>query len=88
MKISAKNLMDSLSSELSPIYLLMAQETFQIQELVDKICTQAKKENFLERQSFYISKGTDWSFLKSSEERLIGLSSGFKLNLLHSLSTI
>jgi|TARA_B110000438_G_scaffold225795_1_gene219920 DNA polymerase-3 subunit delta len=70
MKISAKNLMDSLSSELSPIYLLMAQETFQIQELVDKICTQAKKENFLERQSFYISKGTDWSFLKSSEENL------------------
>ena len=70
MKISDQEINKSLSDKLHNIYLVLGEESLQIQEVTDPILSRAKKDEFLERVSYVITKQTDWSFLKSSSENL------------------
>ena len=70
MKVSDQGINKSLSDKLHNIYLVLGEESLQIQEVTDPILSRAKKDEFLERVSYVITKQTDWSFLKSSSENL------------------
>ena len=57
-------------NQIQGIYTFFAEESIQITELSDQVIKLAKKNGFEEKQTFIISKDTDWSFLETTNENL------------------
>ena len=71
MKLSKSHLFNHLKeSDLNRIYCFCADESIQITALSDKVIATAKSKGFEEKQTFVISKDTDWSFLNANNENL------------------
>tara|TARA_Y100001970_G_scaffold282206_1_gene394563 strand:+ start:2923 stop:3894 length:972 start_codon:yes stop_codon:yes gene_type:complete len=70
MKTNSKDLMNLVQKELKPIYIFFAEESIQLSSLTDKILLAAKNSNFDEKNTYVISKDSDWTFLDSNNENL------------------
>ena len=71
MKLSKSHLFNHLKeSDLNRIYCFCADESIQITALSDKVIATARSKGFEEKQTFVISKDTDWSFLNANNENL------------------
>jgi len=70
MKSSALDLEQLLKQDLNKVYLILGQESLQIQEVVDQVTARAREEDFLEKQTHIVTKQMDWSFLASSSQNL------------------
>ena len=70
MKLSKDHFVKGLDSKLEDIYSFFAEESMQISELTDEVVQRAKSKGFEEKQTFIITKDTDWSFLSSTNENL------------------
>ncbi|HJL95824.1 MAG: DNA polymerase III subunit delta [Gammaproteobacteria bacterium] len=70
MKINSQALSESINKELRPIYVLFAEESFQLSELSDEIINKAKNHDYNEKLSYVITKDSDWSFLDTDNENL------------------
>ena len=68
MKLSKAHLKKEIDEQLRSIYSFFAEESIQITELVDLVTEKAKLESFEEKQTYIVSKDTDWSFLNSENE--------------------
>lgn len=67
MKIPQNKLASSLGEKLEDIYLLLAKESVQIEESLEKIYAKSKSNNFTEKESHVVSSQTGWQFLFSKE---------------------
>mgnify|MGYP001129089509 CR=1 FL=1 len=67
MKIPQNKLASSLGEKLEDIYLLLAKESVQIEESLEKIYIKSKSNNFTEKESHVVSSQTRWQFLFSKE---------------------
>ena len=70
MKINSQALSESINKELRPIYVLFAEESFQLSELSDEIINKARNHDYNEKLSYVITKDSDWSFLDTDNENL------------------
>ena len=70
MKLSKAHFVKGLDNKLEDIYSFFAEESMQISELTDEVVQRAKSKGFEEKQTFIITKDTDWSFLSSTNENL------------------
>ena len=68
MKLSKAHLKKDIDEQLRCVYSFFAEESIQISELVDLVTVKAKLESFEEKQTYIVSKDTDWSFLNSENE--------------------
>ena len=68
MKLSKAHLKKDIDEQLRCVYSFFAEESIQISELVDLVTGKAKLESFEEKQTYIVSKDTDWSFLNSENE--------------------
>ena len=68
MKLSKAHLKKDIDEQLRCVYSFFAEESIQITELVDLVTEKAKLESFEEKQTYIVSKDTDWSFLNSENE--------------------
>ena len=68
MKLSKAHLKKDIDEQLRCVYSFFAEESIQISELVDLVTEKAKLESFEEKQTYIVSKDTDWSFLNSENE--------------------
>ena len=68
MKLSKAHLKKDIDEQLRCVYSFFAEESIQISELVDLVIEKAKLESFEEKQTYIVSKDTDWSFLNSENE--------------------
>ena len=65
MKLSKAHFVKGLDNKLEDIYSFFAEESMQISELTDEVVQKAKSKGFEDKQTFIITKDTDWSFLSS-----------------------
>ena len=70
MKINKVHFINGLDNKLEDIYSFFADESIQITELTDEVVKRAKTKGFEEKQTFIITKDTDWTFLNSTNENL------------------
>jgi len=70
MKLNRDKFFSETGNEIQNIYTFFADESIQITELSDHVIEAAKKHGFEEKQTFIISKDTDWSFLQTTNENL------------------
>ena len=70
MKLNRDKFFSETGNEVQNIYTFFADESIQITELSDHVIEAAKKHGFEEKQTFIISKDTDWSFLQTTNENL------------------
>ena len=70
MKINKVHFINGLDNKLEDIYSFFADESIQITELTDEVIKRAKTKGFEEKQTFIITKDTDWTFLNSTNENL------------------
>ena len=70
MKLNRDKFFSETGNEIQNIYTFFADESIQITELSDHVIEAAKKRGFEEKQTFIISKDTDWSFLQTTNENL------------------
>ena len=70
MKLNRDKFFSETRNEVQNIYTFFADESIQITELSDHVIEAAKKHGFEEKQTFIISKDTDWSFLQTTNENL------------------
>ena len=70
MKLNRDKFFSETGKEIQNIYTFFADESIQITELSDHVIEAAKKHGFEEKQTFIISKDTDWSFLQTTNENL------------------
>ena len=70
MKVSDINFIDPMQKKLQNIYIILSNESVLIEENLEKIYTKARSENFTEKESYVIEKGTNWDFLSSAEDNL------------------
>ena len=70
MKLNRDKFFSETENEIQNIYTFFADESIQITELSDHVIEAAKKHGFEEKQTFIISKDTDWSFLQTTNENL------------------
>ena len=70
MKVSDINFKDPMQKKLQNIYIILSNESVLIEENLEKIYSKAKSENFTEKESYVIEKGTNWDFLSSAEDNL------------------
>ena len=70
MKLNRDKFFSETTNEVQNIYTFFADESIQITELSDHVIEAAKKHGFEEKQTFIISKDTDWSFLQTTNENL------------------
>jgi DNA polymerase-3 subunit delta len=70
MKINKLHFINGLDNKLEDIYSFFADESIQITELTDEVIKRAKTKGFEEKQTFIITKDTDWTFLNSTNENL------------------
>ena len=70
MKLNRDKFFREIGNEVQNIYTFFADESIQITELSDHVIEAAKKHGFEEKQTFIISKDTDWSFLQTTNENL------------------
>jgi DNA polymerase-3 subunit delta len=70
MKINKVHFLNGLDNKLEDIYSFFADESIQITELTDEVIKRAKTKGFEEKQTFIITKDTDWTFLNSTNENL------------------
>ena len=68
MKLSRAHFIKDLESELGTIYSFFADESIQISELTDEVIKKAKSAGFEDKQTYIVTKDTDWSFLNSENE--------------------
>ena len=68
MKLNRDIFFRETENEIQSIYTFFADESIQITELSDHVIKTAKKNGFEEKQTFIISKDTDWSFLETRNE--------------------
>ena len=68
MKLSRAHFIKELESELGTIYSFFADESIQISELTDEVIKKAKSAGFEDKQTYIVTKDTDWSFLNSENE--------------------
>ena len=68
MKINKVHFINGLDNKLEDIYSFFADESIQITELTDEVIKRAKTKGFEEKQTFIITKDTDWTFLNSTNE--------------------
>ena len=68
MKLNRDIFFRETENEIQSIYTFFADESIQITELSDHVIKTAKKKGFEEKQTFIISKDTDWSFLETRNE--------------------
>ena len=68
MKLSRAHFIKELESELGAIYSFFADESIQISELTDEVIKKAKSAGFEDKQTYIVTKDTDWSFLNSENE--------------------
>ncbi len=68
MKLNRDIFFRATENEIQSIYTFFADESIQITELSDHVIKTAKKNGFEEKQTFIISKDTDWSFLETRNE--------------------
>ena len=70
MRLNRDKFFSETGNEIQNIYTFFADESIQITELSDHVIEAAKKHGFEEKQTFIISKDTDWSFLQTTNENL------------------
>ena len=70
MRLNRDKFFSETRNEVQNIYTFFADESIQITELSDHVIEAAKKHGFEEKQTFIISKDTDWSFLQTTNENL------------------
>ena len=70
MRLNRDKFFSETGNEVQNIYTFFADESIQITELSDHVIEAAKKHGFEEKQTFIISKDTDWSFLQTTNENL------------------
>jgi len=70
MKVSDINFKDPMQKKLQNIYIILSNESVLIEENLEKIYAKARSENFTEKESYVIGKGTNWDFLSSAEDNL------------------
>ena len=70
MKVNKVHFINGLDNKLEDIYSFFADESIQITELTDEVVKRAKTKGFEEKQTFIITKDTDWTFLNSTNENL------------------
>ena len=70
MRLNRDKFFSETGDEVQNIYTFFADESIQITELSDHVIEAAKKHGFEEKQTFIISKDTDWSFLQTTNENL------------------
>ena len=70
MKLNRDTFFRESENQIQGIYTFFAEESIQITELSDQVIKLAKKNGFEEKQTFIISKDTDWSFLETTNENL------------------
>ena len=70
MRLNRDKFFSETRNEVQNIYTFFADESIQITELSDHVIEAAKKHGFEEKQTFIISKDTDWSFLQKTNENL------------------
>ena len=70
MRLNRDKFFSETGNEVQNIYTFFADESIQITELSDHVIKAAKKHGFEEKQTFIISKDTDWSFLQTTNENL------------------
>ena len=70
MRLNRDKFFSEIRNEVQNIYTFFADESIQITELSDHVIEAAKKHGFEEKQTFIISKDTDWSFLQTTNENL------------------
>ena len=70
MKIPQTKLVSSLEVKFHDIYLLLAKESVQIEESLEKIYIKAKANNFKKKESHVVNNKTSWEFLLSKENNL------------------
>ena len=70
MKVSDINFKDPMQKKLQNIYIILSNESVLIEESLEKIYAKARSENFTEKESYVIGKGTNWDFLSSAEDNL------------------
>lgn len=68
MKLNRDRFFQETEKRIDSIYSFFADESIQITELSDHVIKLAKVEGFEEKQTFIVSKDTDWSFLETSNE--------------------
>ena len=68
MKLNRDRFFQETEKKIDSIYSFFADESIQITELSDHVIKFAKAEGFEEKQTFIVSKDTDWSFLETSNE--------------------
>jgi len=70
MQIKPEQIERHLSTELKPVYWVMGEETFLIEESLDAIRLSAKEKGFIERETFYVDAKFDWSRLREETQAL------------------
>ena len=70
MKIPQTKLVSSLEVKFHDIYLLLAKESVQIEDSLEKIYLKAKAKNFKKKESHVVNNKTSWEFLLSKENNL------------------
>ena len=70
MRVSDINFKDPMQKKLQNIYIILSNESVLIEESLEKIYAKARSENFTEKESYVIGKGTNWDFLSSAEDNL------------------
>ena len=70
MKVSDINFKDPMQKKLQNIYIILSNESVLIEENLEKIYAKARSENFTEKESYVIGKGTNWDFLSSAQDNL------------------
>ena len=68
MKLNRDRFFQETKKKIDSIYSFFADESIQITELSDHVIKLVKAEGFEEKQTFIVSKDTDWSFLETSNE--------------------
>tara|TARA_Y100000590_G_scaffold122407_2_gene140104 strand:+ start:99 stop:1070 length:972 start_codon:yes stop_codon:yes gene_type:complete len=70
MKITEKSLDASLNKSLHNIYIILSNESIQIEETQNKIYKVAKQNNFLQKETHIVEPNTDWDFLNRNSDNL------------------
>ena len=68
MKLSKAQFIKDLGTKLGSVYSFFAEESIQISELTDEVIKKAKTAGFEDKQTYIVTKDTDWSFLSSENE--------------------
>ena len=68
MKLSKAHFLKYTENEFTGVYTFFAEESIQISEFTDQVIKIARSKGFEEKQTYVITKDSDWSFLSSENE--------------------